>query len=114
MTELLPILIKGLVGGLFVVAFAAVGEVVRPRGLAGITSGAPSVALAGLIVTVLTTGALSAWDESLGMIAGAVALVVWCLAGVDAVKRFGALKGSVAATVIWFAIAFSLWGVALR
>jgi hypothetical protein len=61
------------------------------------------VAAAGLAVTVLTTGVMSAWNQSLAMIAGAAGLVVWCLVAVDATKRFGGLKGSLAATVLWFA-----------
>jgi hypothetical protein len=110
----LTIAIKGLAGGALVVLFALMGEVVRPRSLAGITSGAPSVAAAGLLVTVLTTGAISAWNQSLAMIAGAVGLVVWCLVATEAMKRFGGLKGSVAATTVWFIAAFSLWAVVLR
>jgi hypothetical protein len=51
------VLLKGLVGGTLVVLFALVGEVVRPRRLAGITSAGPSVAAAGLLVTLLTSGA---------------------------------------------------------
>jgi hypothetical protein len=112
--NLLTLALKGLAGGILVVVFALIGEVIRPRSIAGILSGAPSVASAGLAVTVLSTGAASAWDQSLAMILGAVGLVVWCLVAVDAVKRFGGLKGSLAATVVWFAVTFSLWGVILR
>ena len=42
---------KGAIGGAVVVLFSALGEVVKPRGLAGITSGAPSVAVASLAVS---------------------------------------------------------------
>jgi len=105
---------KALVGGAMVVAFSLVGEVIEPRRLGGITSGAPSVALPGLLVTLLASGAAAAVDLSLGMIAGAAALVVWCLVGIDAVKRFGALKGSVAAMSVWFVVAISLWALLLR
>ena len=108
------ILLKGIVGGVLVVLFALVGEVTRPRSIAGITSGAPSIAAAGLLVTLLTSGVAMAWNLSLGMIAGAVALVCWCFIGVDAVKRFGGLKGSLAATGLWFTVAFALWAVVLR
>lgn len=112
--DVIPIVLKGLAGGSFVVLFAAVGEIVRPRGLAGISSGAPSVALASLLVTVLTVGVASARNQALGMVAGAAALVVWCLAGTETVKRFGALRGSVAATAVWFSAACGLWAVTLR
>jgi hypothetical protein len=112
--NLLTLGLKGLAGGTLVLVFALIGEVIRPRSIAGILSGAPSVASAGLAVTVLTTGVMSAWDQSLAMIAGAAGLIVWCLVAVDTVKRFGGWKGSLAATVVWFAVTFSLWGLLLR
>ncbi len=110
----LAVLLKGLIGGTLVVAFALIGETVRPRGLAGITSAAPSIAAAALLVALLTTGAASARALSLGMVAGAVALLVWCLVGVEAVKRMGGVRGSLAATAVWLAAAFALWGVVLQ
>lgn len=114
MSPLLVLGLKGLIGGSAVVAFALLGEMVRPRGLAGIFGGAPSVALASLGVTLLASGVLASFNESLGMMAGAAAFVLWCLLGAESVKRFGALKGSIASTAIWFVAALSLWGVALR
>lgn len=113
-SALIPLLIKGLVGGLFVVGFALVGEVLRPRGLAGIASAGPSIALGGLLVTIIATGAAAAGKQGIGMVAGAVALILWCLVAVDLVKRFGSTKGSLLATVIWFLSAGSIWAVALR
>jgi hypothetical protein len=106
--------VKGLIGGLVVVAFAVIGEVLRPRGVAGVTSGAPSVAIGSLSVTAIATGTAAAASQALGMIAGACALAVWCLCGLDTVKRFGALKGSILATLAWCAVAVGLWGTALR
>jgi hypothetical protein len=111
---LLGIGLKGLAGGVLVVVFAAIGEIVRPRDLAGILSGAPSIALAGLGVAVVSSGVAVAEGLAVGMIAGGVAFVAWCLVGIEAVKRLGSLKGSVAATAVWFVTAFSLWAVVLR
>jgi hypothetical protein len=112
--ELLTIVLKGLCGGLIVVIFSAMGELIRPRGLSGITSGAPSVALASLAVSLVASGVTVALNLSLGMIAGAAALVLWCLIGVESVKRLGALKGSVLTTGIWLIAALSLWAVFLQ
>jgi uncharacterized membrane protein (GlpM family) len=106
--------LKGLVGGTVVVLFAVVGEVLRPRSVAGVTSGAPSVALASLAVTVAASGGFVAARQAHGMVVGAVALVVACLCGLDTLKRFGAVKGSVLAVVIWIGAACALWGTALR
>ena len=112
--DLLTILLKGLVGGSLVVVFALFGEVIRPRSLAGLTSSAPSIATASLLVTLLTSGALMALNLSLGMIAGAVGFVVWCLVGARAVDRFGSIRGSLVATVAWFVAAAVLWVLFLQ
>ena len=60
MHPFLLVMIKALLGGTAVVAFAALGELLRPRGLAGIFAAAPSVALASLAVTSAVTGSGSA------------------------------------------------------
>jgi hypothetical protein len=108
------LVLKGLVGGTVVVLFAVVGEVLRPRSVAGVTSGAPSVALGSLAVTVVASGGAAAATQAHGMVAGAAALVVACLCGLDTLKRFGAVKGSVLAVLIWVGTACALWGAALR
>ena len=114
MSVVLPIVLKGLAGGVMVVVFSAIGEMVQPRALAGISSGAPSIAIAGLLIALLFSGVAAAVDLTLGLIAGAAALILWCLVGIDAVKRFGALRGSVVTTGVWFVAALSLWAVFLR
>lgn len=114
MSDLLFLGLKGLLGGTVVVLFSIVGEVLRPRSVAGITSGAPSVAIGSLSITAVTMGAAAAASQSLGMIAGASALVMWCLCGLDTIKRFGAVKGSLLATLVWLTVAVTLWAVTLR
>jgi hypothetical protein len=105
---------KALIGGTVVCAFAAVGEFLRPRGLAGIFAAAPSVALASLAVTSIATGAGSATNQATAMVAGAAALLVYCLAGIESVKRFGGMQGATAAMIPWLAVAIGLWAVVLR
>jgi hypothetical protein len=114
MSPILIIAIKALIGGTFVVAFAAIGELVRPRGLAGLFAAAPSVALASLAVTCLATGAGSAASQAMAMVAGSAALFVYCLVGIESVKRLGALRGATAASAAWFAVAIGLWAVVFR
>jgi hypothetical protein len=106
--------IKAVAGGTFVAAFAAVGELLRPRGLAGIFAAAPSVALASLAVTLVATGSSSASNQLMAMIAGAAALGVYCLLAIESVKRFGSRWGSVTAMLVWLAVAVGLWAVVLR
>jgi Protein of unknown function (DUF3147) len=113
-SPLILIAIKALVGGTAVVAFAAIGEFLRPRGLAGIFAAAPSVAIGSLAVTVIASGASSGANQLTGMVAGAAALTAYCLVGAESVKRFGALKGALTAIAPWFAVAIALWLVVLR
>jgi uncharacterized membrane protein (GlpM family) len=47
---LAQLILKGLAGGTFVVAFALLGSVVKPKRLAGLFSAAPSVAIASLLI----------------------------------------------------------------
>src|SRR4051794_19032002 len=63
--------VKALNGGLFVVAFALVGEVLEPKRFAGLFSAAPSVALANLSVTIIDKGPGDARQNAIGMLVGA-------------------------------------------
>jgi len=113
-SPLLILAIKALIGGTAVCAFAAIGEFLRPRGLAGMFAAAPSVALASLAITCIATGVGSAASQATAMVAGAAALAVYCLVGIESVRRFGALRGSITASVAWFAVAIGLWAVVLQ
>jgi len=105
MSDVATLLVKGCVGGLLVVAFAVLSELLRPKSFAGLFGAAPSIALAALTVTVATKGSAAARAQSAGMIGGAVAMVVYCACATVAVDRWGALRGSAAAVTAWFAIA---------
>ncbi|MBB4792868.1 DUF3147 family protein [Streptomyces nodosus] len=108
MKPLLEIVLKAFIGGLFVVVFALVAETVQPKRLAGVFAAAPSVALGGLILTVVFKGNQDAAAAARGMVAGAPAFTAYCLVDVPALGRFGAMRGSVAALVVWFAAAAAL------
>lgn len=112
--EIVLILAKAVIGGTMVVVFAMVGEALQPRRLGGITSAAPSIAIAGLIIALLASGASAAANLAMGMTAGAVALIAWCLVGASAVKHLGAVWGSAAATAVWFAVALVIWALVVR
>ncbi|WP_157877364.1 DUF3147 family protein [Streptomyces odonnellii] len=105
MKTLLEIVLKAFIGGLFVVVFALMAETVQPKRLAGVLAAAPSVALGGLILTVVFKGDLEAADAARGMAAGALAFTAYCLVDVPVLGRFGAVRGSAAALVVWFAAA---------
>ncbi len=113
---MIQILIRFLVGGAVVSAFALVGDLLKPKSFAGLFGAAPSVALATLGLTVATEGAAYAAIEARSMIAGAVAffiyasLVSWILMR----YRFNALWVTLAMMPAWFAVAFGLWSMGLR
>jgi uncharacterized membrane protein (GlpM family) len=106
--------LRGLAGGALVVAFSLLSELLRPKSFAGILAAAPSIAIASLLVTDGFTGGTAVQQSALGMVAGAVALVAACVVAIDSVKRFRALRGSLAAIAVWLAAAAGLYVVALR
>jgi uncharacterized membrane protein (GlpM family) len=106
--------IKALNGGLFVVAFALVGEVLDPKRFAGLFSAAPSVALANLSVTIIDKGPGDARQHTIGMLVGAVALVVFCVVARRSVDRFRAAIGSAIACGAWLVVAVGGYLAVLR
>ncbi|WP_067177603.1 DUF3147 family protein [Microtetraspora niveoalba] len=105
MSELLVLAARALCGGLFVMAFALIGELVTPKQFAGIFSAAPAVALAGMTLTMTVQGDVPVAESALGMIAGSVALVAYCASAVPLVTRLGVLLGTIIALVTWGATA---------
>jgi len=112
--QLIAVGLKALAGGTFVVAFSALGDALKPKAFAGLFAAAPSVALASLAVTVLTSGPSRAAVSSRGMIAGAVGMVAYCVAATALVKRFGATAGSVLAWIFWIVPAVLVYWFVIR
>jgi uncharacterized membrane protein (GlpM family) len=111
--EVWILVIKALVGGTFVVAFALISEALKPKEFAGLLAAAPSVALASLIVTMLDKGPARVQLSSTGMIAGALAMVTYCVLGTYTVRRWRAKLGSLVAAPAWFAVALGVYLVFL-
>jgi hypothetical protein len=110
------IFIRFLVGGLVVSSFAIIGDLLKPKSLAGLFGAAPSVALATLALTVAGEGRLYVAAEARSMIAGAIAffvyasLVSWILMR----GRFAALRITIAAMPVWFGMALAIWAYWLK
>lgn len=113
MTELV---IRFLVGGLVVSAFAIVGDSCEPKSFAGLFGAAPSVALATLFLTVSSDGKAYTSIEGRSMIGGALALFLYSLAisRVLKSKRWSALRAAFVFIFGWFGCAFALWFVFWR
>jgi hypothetical protein len=103
---LLEYVAKFVAGGLLVCIFALISQACKPKQFAGIFSTAPSVLLAGLIVTLLTRGATHAMLNAEGAIAGAIGMVVYCVIATPMIKRHQAIVGSVMSLSGWFLASF--------
>jgi hypothetical protein len=91
----MQLIIRFLVGGALLSLFAVLGDVLKPKGLAGLFAAAPPVALATLSLTILTDGKDYAAIEAKSMVAGAPAFVLYALLCVYlmAIKHVRALTG---------------------
>lgn len=103
-------IIRFLIGGVVVSAFAMLGDVLRPKSFAGLFGAAPSVALATLGIAVYLHGAGYAAVQGHAMMAGAVALAVYgvtvCQLLVRA--RLRAAPASLLSLVVWLIVSFGL------
>jgi hypothetical protein len=102
--------VRFIVGGAFVLAFAMLGDVLRPKSLAGLFGAAPSVALATLGVAIYQHGAGYAAVQSQAMMAGAVALAVYSLVVCHLLirARIRALPATLLSLLVWLIVAFGV------
>jgi hypothetical protein len=102
--------IRFLIGGTVVSLFAMAGDILRPKGFAGLFSAAPSVALATLALTVFKDGPDYAAIEARSMILGAVALFFYACGCVYLMAKRHAKAGfaSSAMLLAWFTVALTL------
>jgi len=112
-TEVSEYVVRFLVGGAAVSAFAILGDVLRPKSFAGLFGAAPSVALATLGIAIYQHGADYAGLQSFSMMAGAIALAVYSVAVCQLLvrARIRALPASLLSLVLWLIAALGLWTV---
>jgi hypothetical protein len=103
-----------LAGGIAVLAFAALGDMLRPKSVTGLFGAAPSIALATLALTVSQKGAPFAAEEARSMIFGSFALAGYSATVCVLLKRFGlsSWTATASALAVWFGVAFGLHGIA--
>jgi hypothetical protein len=114
MSDAASILVKAVAGGILVVAFALLGESLHPKRLAGLFSAAPSIAIAGLVVTVVAKGDVAASREALGMIVGAAGFVVFAACVRPLVGWLGSAGASAIAAIAWIGVAVGGYEVLFR
>ncbi|HEX3396318.1 MAG TPA: DUF3147 family protein [Steroidobacteraceae bacterium] len=112
----MELLFRFLLGGLIVCLFSVVGDVVRPKGFAGLFGAAPSVALATIALTLSSEGKPYAALESRSMIAGAAAFLLYAVAVVYVLTKrdLKVAPAAVGLLAVWLIGAFGFWSVFLR
>ena len=106
--------VRFLVGGVVVSAFAMLGDMLRPKSFAGLFGAAPSVALATLGIAVHGQGADYAAQQTWAMTAGAIALAVYGVVVCQLLirTRLRAAAATLLSLVVWLVVAFGLFTVA--
>jgi uncharacterized membrane protein (GlpM family) len=106
--------LRGLTGGLLVVSFSVLAEAATSKRLAGVFSGAPSVALASLLLTIMKRGAAPLPTLANGMCIGATAFVAYVLTVLFFATRLHPLPATLLAWAIWLVVAtVGIWAVPL-
>jgi hypothetical protein len=105
------ILLRVVVGGAVVSAFASLGDVLKPKSFAGLFGAAPSVALATLALAVKQHGATYATIEGRSMILGAVAFFIYAsfVSRLMIRKKWPALPVTGVALLLWLGAALGFW-----
>jgi uncharacterized membrane protein (GlpM family) len=110
------LLIRLVVGGAIVTLFSVMGDVLRPKSFAGLFGAAPSVAMAGLGMTMASDGIQYASIEARSMALGAVALLVYAASCARLLGR-GRMQAAGATLLllpVWAVVALGLWASLLR
>jgi Protein of unknown function (DUF3147) len=110
------VLLRFVVGGVVVSAFALLGDILKPKSFAGLFGAAPSVAIATLILTVATEGKTYASLEARSMIFGALAFFfyAWLVSWLLIRRQRPVLPATGLSIMLWFACAFGAWYAVLR
>jgi Protein of unknown function (DUF3147) len=105
------LIVRFLIGGTLVSAFALVGDILRPKSFAGLFGAAPSIALATLGLTIAAQGREYAAIEARSMIAGSIAFFIYASVVSKVLMRYRtpALATTLTLMPIWFVTAFGLW-----
>jgi uncharacterized membrane protein (GlpM family) len=112
----LETLVRFLIGGAAVSLFALLGDLLRPKGFAGLFAAAPSVALATLAIAGVAEGRAYASREARSMAAGEIAFIGYAVGCVYLLGARRTRTGPTSALVplAWGVIAASLYLGALR
>jgi hypothetical protein len=110
------IVLRFLIGGTVVSAFAALGDVLKPKSFAGLFGAAPSIALATLGLTIAANGRMYAATEARSMIASALVffLYAWLCSWLMVRHKLRGMPVTISALAIWLVCSISIWFFVLR
>lgn len=116
MSLLTELLLRFLIGGTVVSAFAVLGDLFQPKSFAGLFAAAPSIALATLVLTIQTEGPEYVAIEARSMVLGAIAFFVYasCAGWLMMRFRFRTLSVTSSLIILWLATAIGLWSMWLK
>lgn len=106
-------MIRFLLGGAIVTAFAFLGEIFRPKTFAGLFGAAPSVAIATLSLGFAKHGPHYVKTEAASMVVGAIALAIYSLGTMRTLQKahLSPWLGAAALWLEWVALASFFWAV---
>lgn len=110
------LVMRFLIGGAVISAFALLGDVLRPKSFAGLFGAAPSIALATVGMTIARHGREYVGTEARSMVLGAIAFCVYAYVVGQVLirhKRSAALT-TLSLLPVWFGISLGLWWALLR
>ena len=113
---MLEYLVRFMIGGLFVTAFAVFGDVLKPKSFAGLFAAAPSVALASLLLTLHHQGRAFAAREAQAMIGGALAFCAYayCVSHIIMRYKISAAVAASALLFVWLGVACGIRVICFR
>ena len=113
---LMDLVFRFLIGGSVVSLFSLWGDVLKPKSLGGVFAGAPTVALATIVLTANKSGANYVAIEGRSMMGGALAFFAYSCAVSFILMRFrpSTLKCASLAIPVWGIVAFAAWAIWLR
>jgi hypothetical protein len=110
------LLIRFLIGGTIVSAFATLGDIFKPKSFAGLFGAAPSIALATLSLTIAQKGQGYVVLEARSMMLGALGFMAYALLVTQLLlhTRWPTLFVTALSVVGWFIVSFALYLSFLR
>jgi hypothetical protein len=108
--------LRFLIGGAVISAFALLGDVLRPKSFAGLFGAAPSIALATVGMTIARHGKGYAAMEARSMVPGAIAFCVYAYVVSQALVRYqwSTMATTLVLMPVWLGVSLGLYWTLLR